>query len=90
MKKLPLLLTTVCLASAATSLPAVDGKTLHQKNCTSCHDDSMYTRENPRVTTIDGLSSQVRRCELALGLKWFDEDIDAVVNYLNNNYYHFE
>jgi cytochrome c553 len=90
MNKLPLLLTAAWLVADATPLLAADGKTLHQQHCTSCHDDGMYTRQNPRVTTRDGLTKQVRRCELSLGLQWFDEDIDAVAAYLNSNYYHFK
>jgi hypothetical protein len=31
----------------------------------------------------------VQRCELALGLGWFDEEITGVADYLNENYYKF-
>jgi hypothetical protein len=66
------------------------GEALVEKHCTSCHDDAIYTREGRRVTTVNGLQKQVRRCEQSLGLTWFDEEIADVVAYLNNNYYHFE
>ncbi|MGD2056403.1 MAG: cytochrome c [Gammaproteobacteria bacterium] len=66
------------------------GKQLVTDNCTRCHDDNMYTRQNRRVTTMEGLHKQVTRCEQALGLKWFDDEINAVASYLNKNYYHFE
>ena len=36
-----------------------------------------------------GLKKQVKRCELNLGLTWFDEDIQDVVSYLNTTYYKF-
>ena len=81
------------LLAAPLALQAADagkGKDLLENNCTSCHSDAVYTRENRRITTLDGLNKQVRRCELSLGLKWFDEDINAVTAYLNNNYYHFK
>ena len=74
----------------ALAADADKGKVLVEKHCTSCHDDAMYTRKERRVTTLKGLQKQVRRCELSLGLTWFDEDIAAVVNYLNGTYYHFE
>ncbi len=80
----PLLATTPPLQAADT------GKALVDSNCTSCHGDAVYTRENRRVKTIEALNKQVRRCELSLGLKWFDADIDAVTTYLNDNYYHFK
>ncbi|MDH3872203.1 MAG: cytochrome c [Gammaproteobacteria bacterium] len=79
------------LLAASPVLQATDaGKTLVDSNCTSCHGDAMYTRENRRITTLGGLKKQVRRCELSLGLKWFDADINAATTYLNKNYYHFE
>jgi cytochrome c553 len=84
---------TASVLLAAQGLPAADighGEKLHTASCTSCHDDSIYTRPNRRVTTLDGLHKQVRRCELSLGLKWFDTDIDDVAAWLNQNYYRYE
>lgn len=81
------------LAGLAQQLPAADaghGKSLVEQHCTSCHDAAIYTREGRRVTTLDGLQKQVRRCELSLGLKWFDEDVADVVDYLNGTYYRFK
>ncbi len=66
------------------------GKSLQQENCMGCHDDGMYTRDNRRVSSIDGLQKQVIRCEQSLGLKWFDDDIAAVTEYLNTTYYHYK
>jgi hypothetical protein len=66
------------------------GKQLQQKNCMSCHDDGMYTRENRKISTPGGLTNQVRRCESTLGLQWFDEDIDDVSAYLNDRFYKFK
>jgi hypothetical protein len=81
----------VPLLAATQALQATDtGKALVEINCTSCHGDDVYTRENRRITTPEGLRKQVGRCELSLGLKWFDDDIDAVTAYLNDNYYHFK
>ncbi|MDH3978924.1 MAG: cytochrome c [Gammaproteobacteria bacterium] len=85
--------TLLVLAVGANPVFAEDishGKKLQQENCMSCHDDGMYTRENRKVTTPDGLQKQVRRCEQTLGLQWFDEDIDAVSDYLNDTFYKFK
>ena len=65
------------------------GKSLQQENCMSCHDDGVYTRNDRRVTTLDGLSKQVKRCEQTLGLQWFDDDIKDVTAYLNESFYKF-
>lgn len=83
------LLIALPLLVAAPLAQADKGQELVNGNCKSCHDESVYTRENRRVKDIAGLGTQVRRCEQALGLTWFDEDINAVVNYLNVNYYKF-
>lgn len=90
-------LVPLCLAAAVAGTPALgfaadaaNGKTLVQDNCMSCHDNGVYTREDRKVTTADGLDKQVRRCELTLGLKWFDEDVADVVAYLNDAFYKFK
>ena len=93
MKPTSLMSITVCLLAATPSLPAANldnGKALVDANCTKCHDERIYTRPDHRVTTLDGLKKQVSRCELALGLKWFDEDVDDVAAYLNQTYYQFK
>jgi cytochrome c553 len=85
------ILPTLLAVLAAGSLHAADvshGKSLQQENCMRCHDDAMYTRENRKVTSLDGLKKQVMRCEQSLGLQWFDEDVADVTEYLNATYYH--
>ena len=62
---------------------------LYQFNCTSCHGAEVYTRTDRKVTSPEALERQVRRCESALSLKWFDDDIVAMANYLNTHYYKF-
>lgn len=86
-------ITAACLIAATQLALAADiknGETLLKGNCTACHDDSMYSRKDKRITSLDGLNKQVSRCELSLGLKWFDKDINDVVSYLNQTYYHFK
>ena len=93
MKTALLTLITTGLVTASASLPAIDtnhGKSLLQDNCVRCHDDSIYTREERRVTTLDSLHQQVQRCDANLNLTWFPEDIDAVTEYLNTTFYKFE
>jgi len=92
MKTSLLIIITTGLAITSGSLPAVDinhGKSLLQNNCVKCHDDSIYTREGRRVTTLNGLHQQVQRCDTNLNLSWFPEDVDAVTEYLNTTFYKF-
>ena len=65
------------------------GEEAHSEHCVKCHTDSVYTREDRRVKSIDALSKQVRRCRDNIGIAWFDEDTDAVVQFLNQKYYKF-
>lgn len=60
-----------------------------QQKCTQCHDSSVYTRPDRKVTSLPKLDSRVRICDANLGTELFDEDIAAVVGYLNENYYKF-
>jgi hypothetical protein len=84
--------TTAMLAASQTvvAIDINDGKALQQKNCMSCHDDGIYTREERRVTSNDALRAQVQRCETNLNLQWFPEDVDAVIEYLNTSFYKFQ
>jgi len=65
------------------------GEQAHSEHCVKCHTDSVYTREDRRVKSIDALAKQVRRCRDNIGITWFDEDTDAVVQFLNQKYYKF-
>ncbi|MEA3410310.1 MAG: cytochrome c [Pseudomonadota bacterium] len=90
-----LAMTAFTLSTAWAGDPA-KGKQLHDAHCTACHvgmtggDGSiLYTRKDRRMTNIQELQKQVRRCETAQGLKLFDNDIDDLVTYLNSAYYKF-
>ncbi len=65
------------------------GELLVQENCLECHGTEIYTKEVRRVTSQQKLTAQVRRCELSLGLQWFDEDVKNTAEYLNHQYYKF-
>ena len=85
------LLFTVMFALPVSTMAAdiSNGKSLQQENCMTCHDDGVYTRSDRRITTMEGLNKQVKRCELTLGLQWFDEDVNDVAGYLNESFYKF-
>lgn len=98
--KRPNLLSTTLLLSGLLSATAfasgperaadlANGEKLVGQNCIRCHDDSVYTRPNRRVKTLPGLGKQVRFCKDTIGITWFDDEVDDVVYYLNDQYYHF-
>jgi len=72
-----------------TSNPMVVGENEHNKHCVRCHGSEVYTREDRFVKSMEALSKQVARCKNNLDVPWFDEDTEAVVQFLNNKYYRF-
>ena len=69
--------------------PIAHGKKAHETHCYKCHSDEIYTREDRIVKSLDALSRQVDRCKDGTGTPWFDEDAEAVVQFLNKKYYRF-
>lgn len=69
--------------------PITHGEEAHKQHCYKCHTDSVYTRDDRFVKSIDALSKQVVRCQEGSDIPWFDEDADAVVQFLNKKYYRF-
>ncbi|MCP4331683.1 MAG: cytochrome c [Gammaproteobacteria bacterium] len=66
-----------------------NGDDLHFEHCTGCHDSAVYTRASRNVQSLDRLGTQVRFCKNSLSLTWFDDEVDDVIAYLNQAYYHF-
>jgi hypothetical protein len=84
-----LLVATAALAEAPPATTA--GASLYTTgNCAQCHDTTVYTRPDRKVTTLAKLEGQIRACDVNLNLGWFDEDIAHMVTYLNQHYYHFK
>ena len=84
-----LVMAVITTGALAEDIDLVHGKQLVDDNCYSCHGDDVYTRKDRRVTSRPGLSKQVQRCELSLGLSWFDEDVENAAEFLNQNFYRF-
>ena len=42
-----------------------------------------------KIGSRQSLSTQVQRCESALGLQWFPEDIENTAGYLDKEFYKF-
>lgn len=86
----------ICFNSHAEETGQQVGKQLIQKHCISCHASSyggdgseIYKREYRKVRSMKGLEAQVRNCNTMLNLKWFDDEEQQVIQYLNQTYYHF-
>ena len=78
------------MASPALAEDEEDSKELYNSHCTKCHNSEVMTRDDRRVKNYQQLHAQVRRCELNLGLQWFEDDIDNMSKYLNTHFYRFK
>lgn len=65
------------------------GEKMHTEHCYKCHTDQVYIRDDRFVKSLSALSKQVVRCKDNTGTPWFDEDTQAVVQFLNQKYYKF-
>jgi len=86
-------LAAVGLLLIASTTPVVaefDAASYHETQCMRCHDTGVYTREDRRMTSLPALRAQVERCDANLATKLFPDDLAAVVDYLNDNYYQFD
>ncbi len=100
MRVLHALVTLAAVTAAATSFAATDtnlGKTLHDKQCTSCHvkqfggDGSrMYTRTDHKIKNAAALKQRVAGCAAQTGAKWLPDEEEAVVAYLAQQFYKFK
>lgn len=95
LSKLVLFLSVTCFSSFSMANgsdikdPLAHGEKAHKDHCYKCHSDDVYTRNDRFVKSVDALSKQVVRCKEGSDIPWFDEDADAVVQFLNNKYYRF-
>ena len=77
-------LTVAVLAGASASAADFDAASYHQAQCTRCHDNGVYTREDRRVRSLPALEAQVARCDANLATKLFPEDLSQLVDFLND------
>ena len=88
--KLAIPVMALMLGSFTAHADTAQGKMLLEKDCTKCHDSSVYTRSNRQVRSLGALQQRVRGCEVPAGVKWSDSQLNDVVNYLNKEFYHFK
>jgi mono/diheme cytochrome c family protein len=78
------------VAYAALPGDGAAGKRLHQANCTGCHDSSVYTRPDHKIRSLDALEHQVEGCGHAAKKDFSPAEIQNLVKYLNDGFYHFK
>ncbi len=88
------------LISITNIVQAVDlknGKTVHDKNCTSCHiakygkdGSGVYTKKNRLVKNYSMLVQRVKACDINTNSGLHDDEVTNVIEYLNSSYYKFK
>lgn len=91
----PFAVSVVVLAAVLVAGPSLAtdmkrGEELLTKHCYGCHGEDVYVRENRIVKDLAGLKKRVNFCVQQVGVKWFDEEVDDVVEFLNKEYYKFD
>lgn len=72
------------------------GKKLVESKCAACHaqmfggdSSKIFTRQNRRVKSVEGLVGQVQACNEQLNANLSRDDINDIVIHLNETYYKF-
>lgn len=88
------LIAMIFLGVSATAL--AQGKQLHDNNCMQCHSsltsgqpNSLYTRADRGVKSLEGLNKRVANCAIAADVNWTPDQQKQVVEYLNSQFYKF-
>jgi len=83
---------TLSIPINALALPgnAAEGKKLHNANCVSCHDDSVYKCQDRAVKNLEGLTQQINACGHAGNVTIGQPQANDLVKYLNETYYKFK
>jgi len=86
------LLVLLAPSASAASLPGDDanGKRLLDANCMSCHQTDMFTREDRKVQSLDALKEQLVACSHAAKTDFSASEMQDLLKYLNDQFYHFE
>jgi len=81
--------------SLSPSVYAAESETLRmgaelfqEANCMQCHSEKTFYNGQPKVKTFDRLVKQVQMCDSNLKIGWFDDEVHAVAEYLNQTFYH--
>ena len=75
--------------AAANAADGEQGKKLYDDNCQGCHDTRIHTRPNRIIHTYGDLANRVKFCDAQVKAGFGDEQLKAVTDYLNTEFYKF-
>ena len=85
----PVMMLLAVSAHAAVPGDGAKGKRLHDANCTACHGTSVYTRQDHKVRSLDGLKKQVENCTHMAQKEFSSAEKQDILKYLNDQFYRF-
>lgn len=65
------------------------GKLLYENHCTTCHDSTVSIRARHKARSLTDVRYWISRWNQHLNLEWSESEIHDVIDYLNQNFYHF-
>ena len=65
------------------------GRLLYENHCLSCHESMVHIRNAHKAKTFTDVQYWVGRWAQELEIKWSADEIDAVVQHLNDTFYHY-
>ncbi len=86
----PVMMFLAVSVHAAVPGDGAEGKRLHDANCVSCHAVSVYTRQDHKVRSLDGLKQQVENCTHMAQKEFSSAERQDIVKYLNDQFYRFQ
>ena len=89
MKPMLLILSSLLISTASANDTALGQRLFASSKCLECHSAEVFTRPDRKVKNWQQLEQKVRQCDANLSTNWFDDEIQAVVQYLNSTYYKF-
>jgi cytochrome c553 len=86
------LLIVLMPSAYAASLPGdnAEGKRLLDANCMKCHQTDIFTRKDRQVQSLDGLKEQLVACSHAAKKEFSASEMQDLLKYLNDQFYHFQ
>lgn len=69
--------------------PHSRGQLLYENQCHSCHESVVHVRQDHKARNMADIQYWVGRWSQEVGTKWSADEIDAVVQYLNDTFYHY-
>lgn len=78
-----------CSGAYGQSADAIRGQRLYETACIVCHGESVHDRKQRAATSFEEIRRYVQRWSGVVGVPWTAVEIDDVVLYLNEQFYHY-